>query len=229
MLNRKRHTRLWACAGAVSLCVCVLGACGCMGCGGDSARRGCEGSSGCSLVFIVARGEMTDIAEAVDRGSKINCVLPRMGIGPLAMAARMGRRDIVEYLLTRGADPNVGDPLRWVAVDGQVDMAKLLIAAGSDVNARVSRGGVSLALMEAVQRRNAELVALYIEEGGNVNAGGGDDCVLRAAVVRGYPNIVRLLLARGARTDWRDSDGKSAEDLARDRGFDEILSLLRGN
>jgi len=44
----------------------------------------------------------------------------------------------------------------------------------------------------------------------------------------GHEEVVKVLLAGGARTDARDDRGKTAADIAREGGFAATVSLLAG-
>jgi ankyrin repeat protein len=78
-----------------------------------------------------AEGQLRVIAFLVEEcGAKVNYRNDE-GITPLAAAAREGHRDIVEYLLAKGADPNLdapdwAKPLSLADHRGHADIANLL-------------------------------------------------------------------------------------------------------
>jgi len=49
----------------------------------------------------------------------------------LEWAAQSGRKDFVEYLLKKGADPNVDKPLRGATIPNDIEIYKLLLDAGA--------------------------------------------------------------------------------------------------
>lgn len=75
-------------------------------------------------------------------------------------------------------------------------VARDLVIAGADPNARTPRGWT--ALMSAAYNGQADTVKLLIEKGADVNAQARGYSVLSAAVFSGKPEIVRMLLKAGA-------------------------------
>ncbi|PHZ12613.1 ankyrin, partial [Rhizopus microsporus ATCC 52813] len=78
---------------------------------------------------------------------------------------------MVQTLLDLGADPNEKDyagwtPLHEAALRGQIDVIKLLIKHGADVNAR---GGEELdtPLHDATENNHCDVVELLLENGAN--------------------------------------------------------------
>jgi uncharacterized protein len=97
---------------------------------------------------------------------------------------------------------------------------------------RTNRFG-GTALIPAADRGHVEMVRALLQtrvEIDHVNDLGWT--ALLEAVILGdggpaHQEIVRLLVAAGARTDLADSDGVTPLAHARSRGYDEIAELLR--
>ena len=106
------------------------------------------------------------------------------GADLLSWAAFGGATSTTKLLLARGADVN-GGALRAAAGNGRLDVVRMLVDAGADVDRRDPTTGRT-ALHAAVA------------------AGGGD-----------APEIVELLLAAGADVNATTSDGASALDISR--------------
>lgn len=71
------------------------------------------------------------------------------GLTPLHFAARNGHRDVVEFLLMKGADVDAEDsdmdtPLHYAAGMGHSDVVAVLIAKGADISAEDSQGKTAL-------------------------------------------------------------------------------------
>jgi len=89
---------------------------------------------------------------------------------------------------------------------GDLARAQALIASGSDVNARNSRGGT--ALMYAAVPGDAAMARLLVRHGARVNLAGANGwTALTIAAVKGHVAVVRLLLTHGADPNHGDLYG----------------------
>ena len=113
---------------------------------------------------------------------------------------RAGREEL-NYTVLRGG----ATPLLFAARVGDVDSAKLLLAAGADANDS-QPDGVS-ALVLAAHSGNGSVAALLLEQGANPNADGSGYTALHAAILRSDLNLVKALLARGANPNARITKG----------------------
>ena len=106
---------------------------------------------------------------------------------------------------------------------GDLAAVRAQLAAGADIDARDAHG--QTALMNAARDGQAALVDL------NHHAKYGLTAVM-IAVIRGHAEVVRILVEAGADltpqgTGAPGFSGKTAEDLARERGDDTMIRLLR--
>ncbi len=156
--------------------------------------------------------------------------------------------DVVKALLAHGINVNVTDSKGVSALMlsvGEAEVFRVLLKSGADVNARDKKNG-STALLWAASHRVAHITTLLKAEAGNVvgveallDAGAGihaknkfGQSALMLAVREGNPNVVRVLLKRGAKADDRDEDGKSVlnyaeEDLEGKERVDMIRILKK--
>ena len=131
----------------------------------------------------------------------------------LSYAAMGGNCDAVRLLLARGADPNKAEadsgltPLHRAARRGRTGAASLLLLAGAAVDARTR-----VLLPEGAAQQSGN----YRDEGAE-RVSGRTPLIL--AVCRGHPDVLRLLLSRGADPDAEDNGGRTAMMLVTRHGL----------
>ncbi len=165
---------------------------------------------------------------------------------PLHTAARFGREDLAELLISRGADVRARDerggstPLHLAAQHGHAIVAALLVKRGADVNA-VTIGRGRTPLHDAVDglagtsdlEGRIEVARLLLSRGADINAreAGSGRTPLDAAVASSVNPVnsrrmTELLLTAGADVDVRDSSGESALQLAASLGNIDVVRRL---
>jgi tetratricopeptide (TPR) repeat protein len=116
----------------------------------------------------------------------------------LMAAAAQNRNDLIPAILACGIDPNAGDK------DGDT---ALIYAAAAD---------------------NAKAIELITQAGGRANGKNKNGITpLMIAAFMGKEAAVKALLARGADVNLKDNSGKTALTYAREKKFDNIVSLLQ--
>jgi hypothetical protein len=83
------------------------------------------------LHHMAAEGDLGKARHLVDHGAEIDAVDEEYRSTPLGVAARRGQRELVAFLLERGADPNLAGapwatPLSWALKRGHVEIADRL-------------------------------------------------------------------------------------------------------
>ena len=101
-------------------------------------------------------------------------------------------REALNYTILRGGSTS----LLFAARVGDVESAKLLLAAGADPNDALPTG--MSALVEAAYSGDAGVATLLLDRGADPNAAAIGYTALHAAVLRSEPNLVKALLAHGA-------------------------------
>lgn len=127
------------------------------------------------------------------------------GFFPLGLAAFFGQEQAVKMLLARGADPNLAAhnrmkvrALHAAAASRSLSIAKVLIEAGADVNARQQAGFTPL--QEAASNGQLELVRLLVDHGASLEDKAEDGrTALEMAREKNHPATVDFLTARGRR------------------------------
>ena len=105
-------------------------------------------------------------------------------------------------------------PLLFAARRGDVASARLLVAAGADVDAAAASG--TSPLVVAAHSGHAALAAFLLEAGADPGAADAGYAALHAAVLRGDPDLVRALLAHGADPDAVLERGTPARRVSAD-------------
>ena len=97
------------------------------------------------------------------------------GFTPLGLAVFFGHLDTVKALLDAGADPNLASreamkvtPLASASAARELDIARILIEHGANVNARAANDLTPL--HESAATGKVEFVKLLLEHGADVNA-----------------------------------------------------------
>lgn len=123
-------------------------------------------------------------------------------------------------------------PLHLATRNGQVVVAKFLIASRADVNARNSgsAGAGDTPLHLAAARGYKSLVELLLASGADVNAnatqGGNGNTPLHLAAEKGFRSVIEVLLANKADINARNGYGETPLHHAVGRGFKAIAELL---
>src|SRR5689334_9616592 len=118
---------------------------------------------------------------------------------PIADAAARGDRDAVKALLKSAADVNAaqGDgmtALHWAAMNGDADLAQMLIVAGANVRA-TTRLGTYTPLYLASQQGHAGVIQALIKAGADIKAGTPNGTTpLMVAAASGEVDAVRVLI-----------------------------------
>ena len=146
-------------------------------------------------------GDVEMIKLLLERGANVN-IQRKNGSVPLTSAVVFGHGTAVRYLLSKGAKPNVGDVgLNRAVFQGNVEIVKALLEAGVEV------------------KNSGNLV---------FPGEGGPEPILALACFsyNADPQIVRMLLDRGADPAAKSQQGRTPLELARERGYEEVARLL---
>ena len=170
----------------------------------------------------VEKGNLIGVQTELDKGVDVNAKRED-GSTPLHGAAEGGHGEIVELLITAGADlhattvPMLGGggwiPLHSAARQGHRGIVELLIEMGTDVNTRDSAGKSTL--HDAVLEGHKGIVELLINKGADLNAKSGYyGTPLHVAGSMGHKGIAELLIANGADLNVQDGFGRTPLNAA---------------
>ncbi|MFK0573154.1 ankyrin repeat domain-containing protein, partial [Endozoicomonas sp.] len=168
------------------------------------------------LMLSLGRKDTTVFRLLMKRGvdcKSITLSMTLVDTTALHQAAKMGADYYVRYLIEIGkVDVNERDasgdtPLHAAK---SVSAARILVAARANVNLVNSQGRTPLHL--AVNRSNAAVVTLLISNSAVVDQADKRQVtpLILASSIKGYGNIVELLLAAGADVDHEDVGGLTA-------------------
>src|SRR5207253_10649359 len=121
-------------------------------------------------------------------------------------AVLAGDVDSVSALLRRGWSPDSGDedstPLYVAAVQGEPELARILLDAGADPNLRSGRRSEGTPLCAAACHGQTEIAAALLAHGADPNLFEDEWFTpLRWAASNGHEQVVRVLLDAGADPD----------------------------
>jgi len=151
----------------------------------------------------------------IQRGSDIN-QRTEQGSAPLALAAEADDVAVVQRLLDRRVSVDAVDrpgrtALWYAARSGATNAARLLIAAGADVQHRGATGLRNTVLMESAGRGQLESVKLLLQHGAQLEGcDNNGHTALNRAANSGQSNVVRYLIQHGANVNVTNERGWTA-------------------
>lgn len=181
--------------------------------------------SGETLLMTAARTGNPDIVkQLLAAGANVNAKEGSRGQTAIMWAAAQGHSAIVRLLLEAGAslkersdvrprrvntetsgfgkeilaEVEMGGytPLLFAARSGDLESARLMLAAGADVNDTAPQG--TSALVVALHSMHFPLAALLLDKGADPNVAGAGYTALHTAILHGRVELVTALLAKGA-------------------------------
>jgi ankyrin repeat protein len=134
-------------------------------------------------------------------------------------ASHAGSPPVAEFLLEQGAPMAI----YTAAMLGRTNAVEDILRRGPEEVNALGAHGIPL-MPHAAFSGNLELIQVLYERGART----GMSMALSNAVSRGHVGVVRWILANGSpKLDWKNYEGKTALDIATERGHDDIAQLLR--
>jgi ankyrin repeat protein len=169
------------------------------------------------LMTAAYSGDLAAVLPLLASGANVNAKENLRGQTALMLAVAQNHLDVVKLLIGHDADVKARSKNRFTALlfatqQGNLDCARMLLDAGADVNesAPDGIGGDTNArrlykpnteagtLLVAIDSGHQEMAKFLIEHDADVNQHGAGRTPLHSAVQQAMPEVVRLLLARGA-------------------------------
>jgi uncharacterized protein len=144
----------------------------------DEARGIAASRSDLDVFEAAAIGDVVRLGELLEGDASLATAWSEDGFTPLHFAAFFGHPDAAKLLVERDADLEARStneqfaldaaPLHSASAAGQLEVCRVLLDAGADVNA-VQHGGYT-ALLDAAANKNQELVDFLLERGAERSA-----------------------------------------------------------
>ncbi|HEY7171016.1 MAG TPA: ankyrin repeat domain-containing protein [Vicinamibacterales bacterium] len=164
-----------------------------------------------ALMWAVSNQHPAIVQTLVENGADVHA---RSEVRPRAVHTgnRFGDRGDSKGALTM--DLGGFTPLLFAARQGDLESARLLLAAGATANEQAANG--ASALVVAAHSGQGAFAKLLLERGADPNAAGAGYSALHAAVLRGDVDLVKALLARGANPNTPIAKGTPSRYYSKD-------------
>jgi hypothetical protein len=141
----------------------------------------------------------------------------------------LGDLSQAEKWLDAGMPPDfmgsrIGSGLMIGAWEGKIDLMRLFISRGADINKLNSNGESAIAL--AAWRGNLEAVKWLLERGARINAPKRQWSALHYAVFAGHAEVADYLIEQGADIDAQSTNGSSVLMMAVYEGHQQLARKL---
>ena len=150
---------------------------------------------------------------------------------PLGFACAGAHLKVAQFLLEQNVDKETwcsldNSPLDHASYQGAVDLVRLLLDHGADVNAQ-GKKNKNTSLHFASMTGKADVVRVLLERGANVNAQNTfNDTPLHKASEHGCVQNCRVLLEHRADADAQNAQKRTPLHLASRGGYSDLVELL---
>lgn len=191
-------------------------------------------------------GDLGRVKQEIQKGGPVDQVSPYKGWTALHAAAHAGSLEVAQFLLVKGADPQIRDERGYTPLHNcgnsaakehptvesekrRAQIAKLLIEKGVEVDERTPHE--ETALHRACSSNSPNVAKVLLEEGANPNLQnlqGMTPLHICCSWNRNTTKIVQLLIQYGADPSLKDEHGRTAKDLAREYNPSAMSAIPSG-
>ncbi|KAN0137681.1 Ankyrin repeat-containing domain protein [Lactarius tabidus] len=190
------------------------------------------------LHFAASEGHIEVARMLLERGADVNFKNDE-GLAPLQRASQVpqeGKSVVMRLLLDYGANADLYDkrrntPLHFAASEGHLEVARMLLERGADVNSKNDEGLTPLQRASQIQQEGkSDIMRLLLDYGANANVyDKRRNTPLHFAASEGHLEVVRMLLELGADVNSKNEKGLTPLLQAlqgRREGHRDIIQLL---
>ncbi|WP_341812896.1 ankyrin repeat domain-containing protein [Wolbachia endosymbiont (group A) of Cephus spinipes] len=200
------------------------------------------------ILYAAQSGKWNVVKLLISNGAKFNNEITYQGT-PLHFAAQGGNLDIAQFLLDEGAviesqDKDNKKPLHLAVDANRLSVVKLLLDRGASVNVTDMNSQTPLGLatkgnmIEILKKAELDQGLLINARGGNLdkvkdliaqgaNLETNDNTALHNACSNGHLKVVEYLIDKGASLKAKNKDGKIPLELAEQKGYTDIVEILK--
>jgi len=184
------------------------------------------------LALAISKNDLGKVKSLIDGDPKLISSKGLMGLTPIHLASSGGNVEILEYLISKGANVNDKDeqgntPLHNAAGQGQIKAMEILIAKGAELEARNRLNLTPLQMAVMGKKKDAAQLLLAKKADINVKGGFGGETCLHYAAAQGDTGMAKFLLEKGASPEAvQDLTGQTPLFLAasaKQKGMVELL------
>ena len=177
--------------------------------------------------YLTTADSFKKMRELIQTGSHPDGYKNKDGWTALIWASCNGHAEVVKFLLSNGANPDVQgydgwSALLWASHNGYAQVAEMLLDHGADTDLQGESGGT--ALTRASDKGHVDIVRELLTRGASTDTQNAlGYTALMWACARGHLQVVKMLLEKGARAELRNVDSETALVEASRKGTRNFL------
>ena len=189
-----------------------------------------ETTKECCLIEAVREGDCEEVKKLIGQGADVDVVFGDNDYRLLHIAAMAGYKEVVEFLIEKGADVNQQDnelatPLHMAAMEGHKRVVEFLIEKEANVDQQDDLQATPLHW--AASSGYKGVVEFLIEKGANVDQQDKERVTpLHMAAMGGHKGVVEFLIEKEANVDQQDKERVTPLHMAAQKGHLETVKIL---